>query len=247
MAKPLRVLTWNAGHLGQQQWAELRTWLRTASDQYDVIALQETHWQESTEFDVEGWHCVSSANKGQIEVSCILVQSGPRLTALDEDLASSTLSRADHEILVQVDQSTQNGNSYQAVPQNSASAAAWKLCSDSASEHLAACCNDQARKAEHSSLDSAVILSAQLKAFDMVRRQDLMDTLQVVGWDRVLHCLTGYADDLTVHHTDSQVHMCKMPRSKISIQQPGWQDSQVRSTDSGKAVAEIFQWQAVVT
>ena len=262
-----------------------------------------------------------------------------------------------------------------AVPQNSASAAAWKLCSDSASEHLAACCNDQARKAEHSSLDSAVILSAQLKdtdlcfipkpnkpptkpsnlrplgiirpdgkglagacrdllapytssylrsvpqlayqpqrglsdalsrvsqhtrevrqmcaqsrlsrhsqhaghrkpelaggicfaldlsqAFDMVRRQDLMDTLQdagvpsdiqglvaslhsnsrytvrsqqtscsvesttgikqgcklaptlfslltgklfrelaeVVGWDRVLHCLTGYADDLTVHHT----------------------------------------------
>ena len=65
MAKPLRVLTWNAGHLGQQQWAELRTWLRTASDQYDVIALQETHWQESTEFDVEGWHCVSSANKGK--------------------------------------------------------------------------------------------------------------------------------------------------------------------------------------
>ena len=55
MVKPLRVLTWNAGHLGQQQWAELRTWLRTASDQYDVIALQETHWQESTEFDVEGW------------------------------------------------------------------------------------------------------------------------------------------------------------------------------------------------
>ena len=65
MVKPLRVLTWNAGHLGQQQWAELRTWLRTASDQYDVIALQETHWQESTEFDVEGWHCISSASKGK--------------------------------------------------------------------------------------------------------------------------------------------------------------------------------------
>ena len=400
-----------------------------------------------------------------------------RLTALHEDLASSTLSLADHEILVQdlsmwhkqavtrahrqrladftheVDQSTQSGNSYQAhktlqklrpwqpqpktqlvnndgylmaaeeelklmqnhakavfqqhdrlrfevcslptlsapllskhissirphkaVPQNSASAAAWKLCSDSASERLAAYCNDQARKAEHSSLDRAVILSAQLtlkdtdlcfipkpnkpptkpsnlrplgiirpdgkglagacrdllapytssylrsvlqfayqphrglsdalsrvskhtrevrqmcaqsrlsrhsqhaghrkpelvggicfaldlsQAFDMVRRQDLMDTLQeagvpsdiqglvaslhsnsrytvrsqqtscsvestagikqgcklaptlfslltgklfrelaeVVGWDRVLHSLTGYADDLTVHHT----------------------------------------------
>ena len=65
MVKPLKVLTWNAGHLGQQQWAELRTWLRTASDQYDVIALQETHWQESTEFDVEGWHCISSASKGK--------------------------------------------------------------------------------------------------------------------------------------------------------------------------------------
>ena len=65
MVKPLRVLTWNARHLGQQQWAELRTWLRTASDQHDVIALQETHWQESTECDVEGWHCISSASKGK--------------------------------------------------------------------------------------------------------------------------------------------------------------------------------------
>ena len=54
-----------------------------------------------------------------------------------------------------------------AVPQNSASAAAWKLCSDSASEHLAKYCNEQARKAEHSSLDAAVILSAQLKDTDL--------------------------------------------------------------------------------
>ena len=69
MAKPLRVLTWNAGHLGQQQWAELRTWLRTAADKYDVIALQETHWQETTEFEVEGWHCVSSASKGQAKAT----------------------------------------------------------------------------------------------------------------------------------------------------------------------------------
>ena len=56
---------------------------------------------------------------------------------------------------------------HKAVPQNSASAAAWKLCSDSASEHLAKNCNEQARKAEHSSLDSAVILSAQLKDTDL--------------------------------------------------------------------------------
>ena len=190
-----------------------------------------------------------------------------RLTALDEDLANSMLSSADHETLVrdlsmwhkqavtkarrqrladftnEVDQSTQRGNSYQAhktlqklrpwqpqpktqlvnadgylmaaeeelklmqdhakavfqrhdrlqfevfslptlsasllskhissirphkaVPQHSASAAAWKLCSDSASEHLARYCNEQAHKAEHSSLDSAVVLSAQLKDTDL--------------------------------------------------------------------------------
>ena len=77
LAKPLRVLTWNAGHLGQQQWAELRTWLRTAADKYDVIALQETHWQETTEFDVEGWHCVSSASKGQVKATRSKIKQNP--------------------------------------------------------------------------------------------------------------------------------------------------------------------------
>ena len=29
------------------------------------MALQETHWQESTEFEVEGWRCISSAHKSK--------------------------------------------------------------------------------------------------------------------------------------------------------------------------------------
>ena len=39
------MLSWNAGHLGVQQWAEVTAWLHTgASDSCDVMALQETHW-----------------------------------------------------------------------------------------------------------------------------------------------------------------------------------------------------------
>ena len=64
-SKHLRVLSWNAGHLGVQQWAEIRTWLREDSSSVcDVLVLQETHWNETAEFDVEGWHCISSAKKG---------------------------------------------------------------------------------------------------------------------------------------------------------------------------------------
>ena len=83
---------------------------------------------------------------------------------------------------------------HKAVPQNSASAAAWKLCSDSASEHLATYCNDQARKAEHSSLLAPTL-------FSLLTGKLFRELAEVVGWDRVLHSLTGYADDLTVHHT----------------------------------------------
>ena len=41
------------------------TWLREDSSSVcDVLVLQETHWNETAEFDVEGWHCISSAKKG---------------------------------------------------------------------------------------------------------------------------------------------------------------------------------------
>ena len=59
------MLSWDAGHLGTQQWAEIKAWLNTgASASCDLLALQETHWNETAEFTVEGWQCVSSAKKG---------------------------------------------------------------------------------------------------------------------------------------------------------------------------------------
>ena len=56
-------MSWNAGHLGQQQWGELKTWLAADADRHcDVLVLQETHWKESSEFRVSRWYCVSSAS-----------------------------------------------------------------------------------------------------------------------------------------------------------------------------------------
>ena len=52
-SRPLRMLSWNAGHRGVQQWAEVTAWLHAgASDSCDVMALQETHWNETAEFTV---------------------------------------------------------------------------------------------------------------------------------------------------------------------------------------------------
>ena len=63
-SRELRVLSWNAGHLGQQQWAEIKSWLQTEAQQVcDVLVLQETHWQATAEFSVAGWHCISSASE----------------------------------------------------------------------------------------------------------------------------------------------------------------------------------------
>ena len=63
-SRELRVLSWNAGHLGQQQWAEIKSWLQTeAKHVCDVLVLQETHWQATAEFSVAGWYCISSASE----------------------------------------------------------------------------------------------------------------------------------------------------------------------------------------
>ena len=62
--RDLRVLSWNAGHLGQQQWAEIKSWLQTEARQVcDIFVLQETHWQASAEFSMAGWYCISSASE----------------------------------------------------------------------------------------------------------------------------------------------------------------------------------------
>ena len=63
-SRELRVLSWNAGHLGQQQWAEIKSWLQTEAKQVcDVLVLKETHWQATAEFLVAGWYCISSASE----------------------------------------------------------------------------------------------------------------------------------------------------------------------------------------
>ena len=61
--RPLRVLSWNPGHLGIQQWSEIKDWLaQEAETVCDVLLLQETHWSSSAQFTVSGWTCVSSAS-----------------------------------------------------------------------------------------------------------------------------------------------------------------------------------------
>ena len=64
--KPLRVLSWNPGHLGAQQWSEIKDWLQSEAQAVcDVLLLQETHWSSSAQFTVAGWTCISSASPNQ--------------------------------------------------------------------------------------------------------------------------------------------------------------------------------------
>ena len=56
---------------------------------------------------------------------------------------------------------------HKAVPEGSASAAAWKLCSASTGDVLQQYCQAQSLKAEHCSVDSSVTLSAPLKDTDL--------------------------------------------------------------------------------
>ena len=97
-SKHLRVLSWNAGHLGVQQWAEIRTWLREDSSSVcDVLVLQETHWNETAEFDVEGWHCISSAKKGAARAPKKKAAPGqrPEMKAASQQDPQLDTSRAD--------------------------------------------------------------------------------------------------------------------------------------------------------
>ena len=68
--RPLRCISWNAGHLGNQQWTEIRDWLSSeAALVCDVFILQETHWTASAQFTVDGWTCISSATTSQKTVA----------------------------------------------------------------------------------------------------------------------------------------------------------------------------------
>ena len=61
--RPLRVFSWNPGHLGAQQWSEIKDWLQAdAQSMCDVLLLPETHWSSTSQFQVSGWTCISSAS-----------------------------------------------------------------------------------------------------------------------------------------------------------------------------------------
>ena len=61
--RPLQIVSWNPGHLGVQQWSEIKDWLKhEATSVCDVLLLQETHWSSSAQFSVSGWTCISSAS-----------------------------------------------------------------------------------------------------------------------------------------------------------------------------------------
>ena len=63
LSKPLRRLSWNPGHLGNQQWSEIKDWLASEASQHcDVLVAQETHWKASSQFQVAGWTRISSAS-----------------------------------------------------------------------------------------------------------------------------------------------------------------------------------------
>ena len=55
------MLSWNPGHVGAQQWSELKDWPRTEADSVCLL-VQETHWSSTSQFAVAGWTCVVSAS-----------------------------------------------------------------------------------------------------------------------------------------------------------------------------------------
>ena len=82
--KDIHVLSWNAGHLGQQQWAEMKSWLQTeGKDVGDILILHETHWQASAEFTTSGWYYVSSAS-ACVSTEAAVGAGGPGHTAPKE-------------------------------------------------------------------------------------------------------------------------------------------------------------------
>ena len=79
--RQVRVLSWNAEHLGQREWSEIKTWLAIEADKHcDVLILQETHWTASAEFTVSGWYCVSSASPLDSSRQTLPAQRGRRKT-----------------------------------------------------------------------------------------------------------------------------------------------------------------------
>ena len=71
----LKVLSWNCGRLTSPLYAELLTW--AMDQQADVLAVQETHWHEDSEYVSGQWVVVGSGAKDKSS-GCLLLLSTKR-------------------------------------------------------------------------------------------------------------------------------------------------------------------------
>ena len=76
----IRILTLNVGGMSSATWNEVQAWLNlVVPDKYDVVAVQETHWKQSSDFSSGPWHIVSSGCTEGDKCAGVLVMVHRRL------------------------------------------------------------------------------------------------------------------------------------------------------------------------
>ena len=73
----LNLLTYNCGGFTSAAWAEFTHWLDTQS--YDVVVVQETHWQSEGCFTMPRWYCITAAAPSDDKYSGVLVMVASKL------------------------------------------------------------------------------------------------------------------------------------------------------------------------
>ncbi|OLQ01358.1 putative 149 kDa protein [Symbiodinium microadriaticum] len=73
----LNLLSYNCGGFTSAAWAEFTHWLDTQS--YDVVVVQETHWQSEGCFTLPRWYCITAAAPTDDKYSGILVMVASKL------------------------------------------------------------------------------------------------------------------------------------------------------------------------
>ncbi|CAE7168394.1 unnamed protein product, partial [Symbiodinium necroappetens] len=84
----LNLLSYNCGGFTSAAWAEFTHWLDTQS--YDVVVVQETHWQSEGCFTLPRWYCITAAAPTDDKYSGILVMVASKL-ACPEHIRYSVL------------------------------------------------------------------------------------------------------------------------------------------------------------
>ena len=76
----VRILTINVGGMTSATWNEVQAWLHMqVPNQYDIVAVQETHWKQSSDFSSGPWHVVSSGCVEGDKCAGVLVMTHRRL------------------------------------------------------------------------------------------------------------------------------------------------------------------------